>query len=72
MAHAIARAILSRAEERGRIHASLDVASSPLVRPGPDGLETHVVPELERPPMDHVRADVEPVNEDGPGAIALG
>jgi glucosyl-3-phosphoglycerate synthase len=72
MAHAIARTILSRAEAHGRIRSTLAVESSPFVRPGPDGLEAHAVLELERPPMDHVRAAAEPSTEEGPDAIALG
>jgi glucosyl-3-phosphoglycerate synthase len=73
MAHSIARTILSRAEEHGRIRSALDVESPPFVRPGPDGLETRAVLELERPPMDRVlAAAAEPSSDDGPGAIAIG
>jgi len=59
MAHAIGRTILRRAEERGRLHSSLDVSSSPALRPTPDGIATDDVRELERPPMDRLGSEVE-------------
>lgn len=69
MAHAIARTILARASDHGRLSATLDISSSAFVRPGPDGLETHDGLELERPPMDTVIAR-SAIGE--PGATALG
>jgi glucosyl-3-phosphoglycerate synthase len=51
MAHAIARTILRRASERGRISAGLAPSDAPLLLPGADGIRAHEVAELERPPM---------------------
>lgn len=52
MACAIARTILLRAEEWGRIKCALDYPAAPLLLPdGAGGLETVEVRELERPPI---------------------
>jgi hypothetical protein len=55
MAHAIARTIMRRASDRGRLRSALDVSSTPMLRPTPDGLESHDLDELERPPLQLVR-----------------
>ena len=51
MAYAIGRTILQRAEERGRVGAAPDLTAAPFLRPTPDGMESHDVREIERPPM---------------------
>ncbi|MGH2785891.1 MAG: glucosyl-3-phosphoglycerate synthase [Actinomycetota bacterium] len=61
MAYAIGKTILRRAEERGRIRSVLDVPLAPLLRPSPDGIVVENVQELERPPMESIGTDHEPV-----------
>jgi glucosyl-3-phosphoglycerate synthase len=56
MARAIARTILRRAEERGRLLAGLDLETAPFLSPTPDGVEALGVAEVERPPMARLRA----------------
>jgi glucosyl-3-phosphoglycerate synthase len=52
MAHAIAATILRRAEERGRIQATVDFAVHPLLSRDPSGhLHVDHVDEIERPPI---------------------
>jgi len=50
-AYAIGRTILQRAAERGRLGNAPDLTSAPFLRPTPDGMESHDVREIERPPM---------------------
>ena len=60
IAYAIARTILMRAEESGRVRRSVEIAPAPLLRPTPDGLSAHDVHEIERPPIAELdRADGE-------------
>jgi glucosyl-3-phosphoglycerate synthase len=51
MAYAIARTILQRAEERGRIEIAHDHPSHPLLMPTLDGVDMKDVHEVERPPF---------------------
>ena len=51
MAYTIARTILRRAEERGRLSVAPDFLAAPYLRPTPDGIESHDLREIERPPM---------------------
>lgn len=52
MAYGIGRTILKRADEKGRLQATLEFPSAPFLRPTPDGMEASEVIELERPPLD--------------------
>lgn len=52
MAYAIARAIMMRAEQRGRLRAAHDYLAPPLMQPGTDGPEPRDVREMERPPLE--------------------
>jgi glucosyl-3-phosphoglycerate synthase len=63
MAYTIGRTILQRAEERGRLSSAMDFPSAPFLRPTPDGMETHDVRELERPPMETVLSQAPPDDE---------
>lgn len=58
MAYTIGRTILKRAEERGRLRSAMELPSAPFLRPTPDGMETHDVIEIERPPMDAMTGDI--------------
>jgi hypothetical protein len=58
MAYAIARTILRRAEECGRLSTAIDEAA-PLLVPGGEGLERRIIKEIERPPMDVLRTSIE-------------
>ena len=60
IAHAIARTILERAEQRGRMRSGSS-SQVPLLLPTADGLQLREVHELERPPM----ADVLNATDDG-------
>lgn len=51
MAYAIARTILQRAEESGRLKAGLDYPTHPLLLPEGDDLVPNRVAEVERPPI---------------------
>lgn len=53
MAYAIAQTILKRAEQRGRMFGP---GAQPLLRPTRESVETENVAELERPPMEFIRA----------------
>ncbi|MGH2795860.1 MAG: glucosyl-3-phosphoglycerate synthase [Actinomycetota bacterium] len=61
MAYAIGRTIFRRAEERGRLRSALDFPLAPLLRPSPDGVVVENVEEVERPPMESIDTDLEPV-----------
>ena len=56
-AYAIGRTILRRASERGRLVAAPDLMAAPFLRPTPDGMESHDVREIERPPMETFLSD---------------
>lgn len=56
MAHAIGRTIMRRASDRGRLRSALDPSSAPFLRHTPDGIEIHEIGEVERPPMNLIRA----------------
>jgi glucosyl-3-phosphoglycerate synthase len=58
IAHAIARTVLERAEQRGRMRSSA-APPVPLLLPTADGLEVREVHELERPPIADVVGDRE-------------
>lgn len=53
-AHAIAHAILRRAEEGGRVRAAIDYPSHPLLVPGGGGLTAKLQRQVERPPIEVV------------------
>jgi glucosyl-3-phosphoglycerate synthase len=57
IAYAIARTILKRADERGRMRWASSLRSTPLLVPTSDGLEAHEVRELERPPIADLARD---------------
>jgi glucosyl-3-phosphoglycerate synthase len=61
IAYAIARTILKRADERGRMRWAGSLRSTPLLVPTLDGMEAHEVRELERPPI----ADLAREDSDG-------
>ena len=65
IAHAIARTILERAEQRGRMRAGSQ-RPVPLLLPTPEGLEVREVREIERPPI----ADLDLAEPDGRAAIS--
>lgn len=65
IAHAIARTILERAEQRGRMRAGSS-PPVPVLLPTPDGLEVREVREIERPPID----DLDLAESDGRAAIS--
>ena len=57
MAYAIARAILQRADEWGRLHAAQDHSMHPLVMASPDGVDLFNLEEVERPPLAELTGD---------------
>jgi len=57
IAYAIARTILRRADEKGRMRWAGSPSSTPLLVPTPQGLEAVDVRELERPPITEVVRD---------------
>jgi len=57
MAYAIARAILLRAEEWGRLHPAQDHPMHPLVMASPDGVDLFDLDEVERPPLAELTGD---------------
>lgn len=67
MAYAIARTILRRAEEWGRIRAGIDYPTNPLLLPDADeGMKAVAVQEIERPPMELVPTYLRAVQARGP------
>lgn len=69
MAHAIGKTILRRAEQRGRLRSNLDFPMAPLLQPSPDGVVTHEVVELERPPMESLPEGIEDASAEPRAAV---
>jgi len=71
MAYAIARTIMQRAEEHGRLRSVLDHASLPLLLPteAGDAVQSRDVVEFERPPLAMIRESVR-ILRSGDDAVA--
>lgn len=71
MAYAIARTILRRAEDWGRIRSQHDYPTMPLLTPGEEGIVITDVTELERPPLSLLTPTLTALRNAGSNIVAL-